>query len=269
MNRKILLPLGFSFISPAAMAAIMIDTTFNGSGIGSAVDNSNSSAGSITLSNFTIGSNSDRMLVVSVTGSDLNNDNNGAITATYGGVTMSAVGSPTNRDGVFSALFYLSDIGIAAASGTDITASFGGAIVASGDLATISAISLYNVLQTGPVASDVQAGTFTAGGQISATLNSTVAGTWILESLGAGQNWNPVTGQTVLFADTATAAHEGIFAYEEYAVPGTQTITYEKIGGVGRPAVLTVAAFAPVPEPSAALLAGSLLSLGVLRRRRL
>ena len=237
-----LLAAGFAISS--ANAAITLDASaFSGSTrTGSGV--------TVTLTGFNA-TTSDKLVVVAGAASSSGLFTTGITGITYNGVamTMATRGNTTASGGRATGIYFIDN---ASMSGTgDIVVTFSQTTFTTNGF-QIGAFALSGTA-TGFDAGSSSNGT--GGNGVSATINVAQAGSFVAAVNSYG-SFNPSAGMTELGgADPLTRASQLNVA------AGSFTATFT--GGN----VTSVASFAPIPEPSAALL-GGLGMLALLRRRR-
>jgi len=218
----------------------------------------------------TVGSGADRVLVVGIASvGSVSLGLSEASSVTYNGITMSRV----------TAAYQYNQVGFGAPMATDLwyllsppqgTASI--SVSFGGDVKQIlaGAVSLTNVLQESPsIAGGDQYSTF----GISTDVTTTEADTWLVDIalFNSLEGMTPTSGQTELFQEQSTSASAAMGA-RLVASPGLTSSSWYTGNPFGATGVwsLSVVGFAPVPEPSSAMLAtcGIAVAGGLLLRSR-
>lgn len=213
-----------------------------------------------TITNASVGNlvaSGSAKLVVGV-----NSRSNIPFTVTYGGVAMTpAVSQASSLNSGFAAVFYLDN------PMTDGDFVFTSAVVNNFDRANLHAWALSGTAVGGPVGTVVD--TSSTGNPIDMSITTGASGGFVIGSIGANggtptTTFTPDSGSDFLYAFANTNSN-GYAAWlgdtsGTYSMLRTNTST---AGGAG-----VMATFAPIPEPSAALLGGIGMLLMMRRRRQ-
>jgi len=248
-------------------AMVSVDTTGGADDTGLAAT-STTVVGAIdlTIAGFDIAAtNSDRMLLVAVGGNEWNGAP-GTVSVSYGDQALTPInGSDTTADGIYSGLFFLSDAGISAATGDDVTVTLGGGMQnRSGDILGMAAISLYDAAQSVPSTFNHADGNGTVA---STSIATTTDGAMVVAALGAGQLWHIADGSTLWAQEEGGLTTSFNAGYRTVSTAGPVNVQFDKNGAVTRNWDLSAVAVNPVPEPTTALVMLGLAGC-VFRRRR-
>lgn len=240
---------GVGLVGSASAAPIALDTTADGP-----VPTSTGLL-SQSIPNFTVGNNSDRLLVVMIGGEY------GAATSSVTFGSQSLVKAADASGGTSASLWYLLSPNVGT---NNITAT----IASAGNGWTLTAASFYNVAQQAPM--DIKPNFVSSG--TSSTVQVNVASNGMIVEAAASNEVGSAgisggSGQTV-FRNLNTSSSGGWSAAASYDLsfssnPSSQTVSVPSSQRLAHVAV----SFANVPEP-ASLALGSLCAFGLLSRRR-
>ena len=218
-----------AYLNPAA-GAIVFD---------SAVSKSAVNAASVTWSH-TVGSSSNRVLVVGLSTEDTSSSVLNIASITYNGVAMTAVPNSAATAGSStldkSQLFYLLN---PPAGAHTIAVTFGGAV----NGVSAGSISLSGVAQSAPTAAAIN--TATSGTTISANITVSTAGSWLVDAANSGAGnatLTPGASQTKRWG-VGQSSSGGAGSTESVSSAGTASVSWT--ASSGSQLALSVAAFAP------------------------
>ncbi len=220
--RKILLAVALLMSSRVAHAAITFD---------SASGAASTSTGTTSIAwSHTIGSGTDRFLLVGVAVEDATTTDANVTSVTYNGVGLTAVpGSKVSGGGsgiIQTELFYGIGSGLGAAGPHSLTVTFQGPV----DGVSASGVSFFGVSQAAPEAAVAR--TDTSGADtISSTVTTRSANALVVDVVGSGNSgsFTPGSGQTER-RDLAASGMTGAMSSKPVATAGTTTMSWTHSG---------------------------------------
>ncbi len=225
----------WSFTTGAVPVDIQLDS------VGS---NSNGTDGTTLSWSHTVGSGSNRILIVAVAGEDSSSTDLNISSVTYGGTAMTLVPNSTSTEGTTylqkTALYYLLSPAVGTAT---VTVTYSGSVAERSG----GSISLFNVDQAGAEA--VATNGNTGSNSISTNITTLTDGSWVIDVVGcgnAGTFTTTTSGMTERYDvqnDSASAAG----STKPVASAGSTTVSWQH-SGANRLAH-SAAAFAPLSGP--------------------
>lgn len=208
-------------------------------------DNTESTSGasvsSVTLTNFTLGGNSNRLVVVGVT-IEHNSGQPSVSGVTFNGVSMTYLeDASVDSSGVYMRvyLYYMLEAQLPTSGDYNIVVTLGG----SYQYTTVGAIAAYNVKQGAPDA-DAE-NTNTSSDTIQQSITTVTNESWCFDVVGVGNAtaFTPDAGQDERY-DQATASSQGAGSTKDVATAGATTVGWTNVGA--NRMALVVACWSPV-----------------------
>jgi len=194
-----------------------------------------------TLSwSHTIGSGSNRMLVVATVSEDNSAMRQVIASIKYNGVDMTALPASVKRRGyIKSELYYMTDANLPSSPGTyTVSITYNGTVGSRAG----GAISLKNVKQQFP--ETVVTNSLASAAAISTDINALSSGAWIIDAIGHSNNGSFSTSTSTKQWEQNGGYHTGAGSTTTAASPGTTAVGWNFSGNSGT-IIHSLAAFAP------------------------